>query len=333
MVQSELFAKLPEDWACTPDGMAVDSKGRLVLACPNFANPDEQIGCLLRFDPDGKVEKWIQLPPLEETGLVCPMGIAFAPDGDLYVIDNQSWLGRPGLENKGRILRLHFEGEELKEVSTVASGMEHPNGMRIHNGQIYITQSYLTQVPGPDGKLTSCVYRFDLEDRDLVMTNTLADTQIITTFVTLNPDCQYGVDGIEFDHNGDLLVGNFGDGAVHRIKFDEHGNVISNEVWAKDGANLQSTDGMIIDESGNLYIADFCANAIAMVRPDASVVRIAQSPDADGLNGELDQPGEPVIWQNKLIISCFDLVTGPDKINTGHEMPATLAQIPLSAIR
>jgi hypothetical protein len=45
------------------------------------------------------------------------------------------------------------------------------------------------------------------------------------------------------------------------------------------------------------------------------------------LHGELDQPGEPIIWEGKLIVTCFDLVTGPQIVNTKHEMPATLAEL------
>ncbi len=84
---------------------------------------------------------------------------------------------------------------------------------------------------------------------------------------------------------------------------------------------------MIIDAEGNLYIADFCDNAVARVAPNGKVTRIAQSPDSDGLHGELDQPGEPIIWKGKLVVTCFDLVTGPDKVNTKHEMPATLSEL------
>ncbi|MDR2914513.1 MAG: phage head-tail adapter protein, partial [Tannerella sp.] len=40
-------------------------------------------------------------------------------------------------------------------------------------------------------------------------------------------------------------------------------------------------------------------------------------------------PGEPIVWNGKLIISCFDIVTGPDKTNTGHDKPFTLAQLEL----
>ena len=84
-----------------------------------------------------------------------------------------------------------------------------------------------------------------------------------------------------------------------------------------------------MDNRGNLYIADFSANAIAAVTPDGKVQRIAQSPDTDGFNGELDQPGEPIIWNGKLVVSCFDLVTGPDKVNTAHELPATMSELEL----
>ena len=69
----------------------------------------------------------------------------------------------------------------------------------------------VSSFPVPSGKLVSCVYRFKLDDENIDITNTLADKNILTTFITENPDCQYGVDGIEFDFNGDLLVGNFGD--------------------------------------------------------------------------------------------------------------------------
>ena len=32
-------------------------------------------------------------------------------------------------------------------------------------------------------------------------------------------------------------------------------------------------------------------------------------------------------WQGKLVVTCFDLVTGPQMVNTKHEMPATLSEL------
>lgn len=326
MIKPELFALLP-DYITTPDGMAIDFEGNLVLACPNYAGGAP--GCVVKFDKDKNIRKWFDVPVLEETGIAAPMGIAFGPDGDLYICDNQGWSGKENLMFKGRILRVRMNGDKIEKTTTVAYGMEHPNGMRIKDGYVYVTQSCLSKVKHESGKLVSCVYRFALDDENIEITNTLEDKNILTTFITYNPNCQYGVDGIVFDKNGDLLVGNFGDGAVYRIKFNEDMSVKENKVWAENHEELKSTDGMITDDDGNLYIADFNANAVVKVTPDAKVERIAQSPDCNGFDGGLDQPGEPIIWNGKLILSCFDLVTDETKVNTEHELPATMSQLTL----
>lgn len=106
---------------------------------------------------------------------------------------------------------------------------------------------------------------------------------------------------------------------------NQDGSVDKNFVWAVDLQKMQTTDGMTTDENGNIYVADFSANAVARIDKNGNIERIAQSPDSDGFHGELDQPGEPCYWNGILIVSCFDLVTGPDKVNTQQEMPATLS--------
>lgn len=325
MKKSTLFATLPA-YVSTPDGMAIDAENNLILACPNYAVPDMP-GCILKIDADKNIRKWFDVPVSEETGVARPMGIAFGPDGDLYICDNQGWSGLPELTRKGRILRVRLDGDRIVKTTVVAKHMEHPNGMRIRDGYVYVTQSTLELVKDLSGKMVSCVYRFRLDDENIDVTNTLDDANILTTFITQNPDDQYGVDGIEFDKNGDLLVGNFGDGAVYRVRFYDDLSVKSNELWAKDSNNLVSTDGMVMDGEGNLYIADFCANAIVKILPDGTVTKLCQNGDTDGLNGELDEPGEPIIWNGKLVVSCFDTVTNDIVVNTAHELPATLAQI------
>ena len=325
--KSELFVSLP-DYCPTPDGMAIAPNGDLILACPNFADIT-QPACLMRITKDGAVSKWLDVPVLEETGWASPMGLAFNEEGDLFISDNQGWSGAEKAKNKGRVLRLKFENDQLKETITVASGMEHPNGIRIRNGKLYVTQSSLSQIKDPSGLLVSGVYCFDMNDRDIAVTNTSADQNLLTTVITKNPEVQYGLDGIVFNEAGDLFVGNFGDGAIHRIKMDAEGKVVSNDVWAQDTTQLRTTDGMCIDDKGNIWVADFSANAVARVDKDGKIQRIAQSPDCDGSDGGLDQPGEPIVWNGQVIVSCFDLVTGPDKVNTKHDKPFTLAKLSL----
>ena len=71
----------------TPDGMCIDSRGRLVIAAPN--NDRKQPGAIFRLDsPDAEPVKWFDVPPCPESGYASPMGVCFGPDGELYVCDN-----------------------------------------------------------------------------------------------------------------------------------------------------------------------------------------------------------------------------------------------------
>lgn len=326
MQTSQLFVLLPEEYVSTPDGMAVDSEGNLIVACPNFADMSMP-SCVLKIDKDRNIKKWFDVPVNDYTGEARAMGIEFGPEGDLFLVDNPGWTGREDLVYTGRILRLKLDESGVVKTTVVADNMEHPNGLRIRDGYIYVTQSTMVRQKTDSGKLMSCVYRFPVDAENIHCTNTLADSDIFLTFITENPDDQYGVDGIVFDASGNLYVGNFGDGLVHKIIFNDDGSVKENLKWAQDSANLRCTDGMTVDAYGNIYVADFSANAIARISPDGVVKRISVSPDNDGLHGELDEPGEPCVWGDKIIVSCFDLVTGGDKVNTAHEMPATMAML------
>lgn len=326
MQTPKLFTLLPEEYVSTPDGMEIDKNGDMILSCPNFADMSMP-SCICRINKEGHVTKWFDVPLNEETHEARSMGIAFGPYGDLYIVDNQGWTGRPELIRQGRILRVHFEDNNVSKVTVVAKHMEHPNGIRIKGEYMYVTQSTMTKVKTDSGNALSCVYRFHLNDHDIDVTNTLEDSNIFLSYETFNPQDQYGLDGIVFDHQGNLYVGNFGDGEIFQITFNEDGSVKENRSFAKDPKNLRSTDGMTIDQYGNIYVADFVVNAIAKVAPNGTVTRIAQSPDTDGLHGELDQPGEPCFWNGKIIVSCFDCVTGGDKVNTAHELPATMSML------
>jgi sugar lactone lactonase YvrE len=345
--QSKLLVGLPD--ACpTPDGMAVDAEGNLVVACPNFADPSKP-ACLVKINRQREVRHWVTVPPLAATGRACPMGIAFGPDGDLYVCDNQDWAtgnGPDGQLNQGRLLRLRIRGDRIERCSVVAQGISHPNGVRVHRGRLYVTVSMLPKVKRDDGLLVSAVYRFRLDDEGITLTNTLDDPNLLVSFVTRNRDCQYGADGLAFDSHGNLFVGNFGDGALHKVTFDAEGNVVSNTVFAKTDFNtpmsdkdfaqkmvqakMRTTDGICIDSEDNIYVADFSNNAVCKVSPAGQITVLAQSPDGDGSDGGLDQPGEPILWDGKLVISCFDIVTGPDKVNTRHDRPYTLVYLELA---
>ena len=348
--EPQSFITLP-DFAVTPDGMAIAPDGDLVLALPNFASngPDNNPtvpAAVAKIGADLKVHKWFDVPVLAETGRACPMGIEFGPEGELYMVDNQNWKtgnGANGEINQGRILRLNIRNGQLAETIVVAKGISHPNGLRLRNGQVYVSVSKLPKVKRPDGLMVSAVYRFPADGRDIQVKNTLDDPNLLASFVTENKFAQYGLDGIVFDSKGNLFVGNFGDGKLHKLTFDDKGNVTSNTLFAKTDhdysldpklpgflakattAKMRSTDGMCVDKADNIYVADFSNNAIAKVTPAGVISVLAQNGDTGGRDGDLNEPGEPIVWNGMLVVSNFDAVIEPDKVNGKHESPATLS--------
>lgn len=334
----------------TPDGMAIDPTGALVVACPNYADPTKP-ACFMRLEKIGAPAQLLAFcPVLPETGVACPMGIAYGPDGDLYVCDNQAWSGSEKGQFKGRLLRLKFENNTLVKTTVIADGLEHPNGVRYHNGLLYVTQSLLTRIKDPSGLLVSGVYRFSPDDIGLTMANTLEDNNLLVKFVTKNKNCQYGADGIVFDSKGNLFIGNFGDGVLHKVTFNAEGKPNSVTDFAKTDfdysldpkkrgflakatkAKMRTTDGICVDKKDNIYVADFSNNALSKVTPEGVISVVWQNGDSTGVDGNLNEPGEPILWKGFIVVSNFDAVFGPnhpDKVNTKADLPATLVGIPL----
>jgi hypothetical protein len=88
---------------------------------------------------------------------------------------------------------------------------------------------------------------------------------------------------------------------------------------------MRTTDGMCVDKADNIYVADFSNNAIAKVTPAGVISVLAQNGDTGGRDGDLNEPGEPIVWNGMLVVSNFDAVIEPDKVNGKHESPATLS--------
>lgn len=324
VTQSQLLMELPA--ICpTPDGMAMDQQGNIIIACPNYGDMSKP-AVFMKLSPQNRLSLYAECPVLEKTGRACPMGIDFGPDGALYVCDNQGWPGTPEGENEGRILKLTIRSGKVFKTEIVAYGMSHPNGIKVYQGKLYVTQSLLPKIESE--QLVSGVYRFDLTERNVKVNNDASDPSLLIQFKTLNMDCQYGLDGLSFDSQGQLFVGNFGDGSLHKISFDADGEVAACELFAKDPC-MRTTDGICMDADDNIYVADFSENAVCKVTPAGQVQVLARSADCDGSKGGLDQPGEPIVRGRELIVSCFDMVTGPDKTNTGHDAPYTMAVISL----
>ncbi len=313
---AKLFANLPSNCP-TPDAFDIAPNGNLTLSCVNYADKNSE-GELLSITPQGVVSHLATVPRLNEKRKSNPMGIAYGPDGELYVADAR------GVKN-GRILKLTFNNNKLASTEVIAKGIN-PNGLRYHNGYIYITQLVMPKVKTKNN--TSAIYRFKASDRNIKVTNTLADKQIIFSTETENAHVKFGLDGIAFDKQGNLFTANLGDGIVYKLTLNNNGKVTSKSIYATVPAEAR-VDGIAFDQHDNLYLAGFGQNQIFKIDNKQTLTKLADYPDNDGSNGQIDQPADLIVYNNKLIISNFDLMKGKGIRNTKHSKPYTLSSINL----
>ena len=308
------------DYCNTPDAMAVLADNSLILSAPNFTDPKSP-GVLLKIAANDAVSLFSKLPAHPATGKVYPMGVRQAPSGDLYVADCQCMEKPPRIS---RLLRVRVAQGKPGAVEVVASGLSVANGVAIHGGFVYVTDSAIGGTA--DGAVASAVYRFRLDERD-VQVQPDNDPHLVTTLKTRCKEIPVGADGIDFDEDGNLYVANCGDAVIEKIVLNESGKVVRQEVLTAPG-QMKSADGLFYDrKSQRLYVADILANAIRAVTRDGRVETVAQNGDCDGSNGLLDGPSEVVVRGRELVAANFDRVF-PGSVNTKSNTPHTLAVLP-----
>ncbi|WP_347157524.1 SMP-30/gluconolactonase/LRE family protein [Pontibacter chitinilyticus] len=301
-VQHQLF--LFPDFVSQPDGMDMDKQGNIYVSSPNFNN-QKYPGTLLRITPDYKWSVFYNLPVSDKTKKAGPMGLAFGPDGNLYIADNQYYYNK---DFSSRILRLNMKNGQPTGVDVVVKGLKHPNAVRWHGDHLYITD---TKWSTADTAKTSGIFKIALNEmqHDSVMIQpTMQEQHLLATFRAIEqPNGKaFGTDGMDFDSKGNLFVGMFSDGRVFKLTFNPDGSVKSKDVFLSYGT-IPCCDGLFIDKkTDNLYIADSQQNAIHIVTPDAKVHTLAQNGNTTGADGKMDQPCEPLLVGDKLIVANYD---------------------------
>lgn len=314
-LQTKLYVSLP-DYCPVPDNMAVSTDGNLTLTCPNFKGGKE--GVIVTITQDKKVTKLASLSGREEGLIGKPMGLDYAPDGSLYVCNNQG-------KGQGQVLRLTFKDGAVDSTQIIASGIR-PNGLKYNKGYVYVTQPKMPKLS--DKNVVGGLFRFKASDRNIVVSGKENDPYLIFTAETTNPQRKAGLDGLTFDKAGNLYVAEFGDATIYKLTIDEKGTVIKEEIYAQLPQNT-GIDGMLMDKSNNLYVVGFSLNQLIKVDADKNVEILVEYPDNDGSNGELDQPVDLCFFDGKLLISNFDSMSAPGMVNRSHSKPYTISYINL----
>ncbi|NQT16952.1 MAG: hypothetical protein HQ582_29615 [Planctomycetes bacterium] len=322
--KSELLVKLPTDVCNTADAMCLLPNGNVILSVPNF-NDLSQPSLFMKITPENEAQVFMELPnhPTTEKPMG-PLGICVAPNGDLFFADFQ----QEG-ERQSRVMRVVMKDGEPQEIVPVIEGFTVSNAVICRDGFLYVSE---TQIDPEAKPAVSGVFRFNLEDlKDAVVelaTPVTDDPHLIGTIETFDEELPLGADGLAFDEDGNLYIGNFSDGTVHRFQFDAEGKVTTNEIFAKADF-MKSADGLFFDPvTKKIYVADSKANAVQVVSLDGSVTTLAQNGVSDGTDGGMDQPCEVLVRAGEVIVSNMDWPV-PGCINTEYDKPCTLAVIKL----
>ncbi len=325
LAKAELLMELPEN-CNSPDGMCLLPDGSIILSMPNV-NDRSHPPMLMKITPDNKLEPFWKCPPHPKTGKAWPFGVCIGPQGDLYVTDLQ-WFANP--EEPGfnsRVLRVPLkDGKPAGEPVVVVEGLVVANAVICHDGYLYVSDT--SMVPGSK-PLISGVFRVKLDAEGTKLTQPLVDDpHLIATIETHNPDVGFGADGLTFDSKGNMYIGNFADGTMHRVRFDKKGNPKKARMFAK-APFMKSCDGIFCDlETDKIYVADSLANAVQIVSPDGSVQTLAVDKENDGSGGRLDQPCEVLIRGDEVIVSNLDMPV-PGGVNQTFDKPYTMSVIKL----
>jgi len=122
-------------------------------------------------------------------------------------------------------------------------------------------------------------------------------------------------------------VCNFGEASLLEYTLNADGGVESHRVVAQ-GQGMESTDGLkVCDKTGDVYIADFLANAVHKVNPKTGAVTTIwqNANNSGGVDGLLDKPSEVCLRGNKIYVANIDLPFDDNE----HDVPHTISVLPL----
>jgi len=336
---SKLLLDLPETFNSPASG-AKDKEGNVYFTSPNFHNEvlikagdmeKPALPTIGKIDKNNKLSTWYTFTAedMDKTsGKLAPFGVAFGPDGNLYVVDMQLWFG-----GTSRILRIIVENGEAKKVETVLLGMSFPNAIAWKGNDLFITDTVLGETE--DGKQISGIYKVSFSELNTENPITIKpykgkednDVHLFKTFIS-NASLKFGANGLTFDNEGNMYTGIMEEGSVHKTTLDKDNNILNSSLFV-DG--MIATDGMKYDGNTNkIYITDLFANAVYSIDMKGKLELLVKNENTNGENGLLDAPGEVVVREKDIIVLNFDAAfDNPKMVNKTPDKPYTISVIGL----
>lgn len=331
----------------TPDGLAIDKAGNVFLSAVNGVDSSHP-GHIWRMDR--QTGKWSVLTPCKphpKTHGAFPMGLAFDPDGNLYYADAQ-YFADPDYQS--RIMRVVIKDGEPQRIETVVEHVKLPNALRWRDGSLYFTESFFN-VPG---KYLSGIYKIpaadlkpekparplskELADQDPYCIG-ICETRLIDRGTANGkPDLKpadpalhiytAGCDGMDFDRDGNIYTGSFGDGRLWLLKARPDGRYEKPELLSD---RITCCDGVCYDPERN-WILMTAAEENAIRYWDITQKKLGliwANGDTDGADGLLDQPCEVMMLDKDRVLVVNIDAPSPFMVNKQADAFHTLSVINL----
>ncbi len=203
--------------------------------------------------------------------------------------------------------------------------------MRWNGDYLYVSETFF-DLPDSTGGWGG-IYRVSLDEMNQGCIKLIADKTQDDPHLVVKAKCTpnhrgdiAGFDGMCFDKDGKLYTGNFGDGQFYRIAFDGQNGKVK-EFTVIDNS-LTCVDGICYDKIRDvIYIADSEKNAIHVWDvASEKMSTLAKNDDSDGADGLMDQPCEPIVIGNNIVIANFDMPF-PGLKNSKYDKVHTLSVI------
>lgn len=233
-VQVQTFVELPGNRAY-PDSITVGPDGNLYVS--SFCEGD-----IWQITPDGELTTYFA----GEDGIGAASGLAFAPDGALYVIDGGSCSPRSW---SATLRRIDPSGQSIERITDIGKD-DLPNALTFDaNGILYVSDSRTGAVRRLEGD--SFINWWDAPSGDASLTGLAYDA---TTNSLITADTENGLlyrvpilaDGVSGD--AEVLVDNTDD----------------------------ELDGLTVDNQGRVFFTQYNRNQVAMFQPRFGVTILAE---------------------------------------------------------